>query len=207
MAPLWGERVSDWTLVLEKQTTSARHIEIHILNKKAINAKLKSRDHHRINNKLDLAISTLRTTIILPTTQEHRKLPKPTTHKTPKIHTSWLQYINQEALPLGKHTTYETITTHISLKRRTTKKQRATHTEDTYTTPSDTIHTPYDVIEIQDHIHLNNQTTYLVTQWSPEILTHERINACTKEGFQPKHIHPITHQTSTTTYEVHWQPT
>ena len=67
------------------------------------------------------------------------------------MHTSWLQYINHEALPLGKHTTYETITTHISLERGTHKKQGATHREDTYMTPRDTIHTPYDVIEIQDH--------------------------------------------------------
>ena len=73
-------------------------------------------------------------------------------------------------------------------------------------TPSETMLTPYDVIEIQDHRHLNNQTTYLVSQWSPEILTQEQISACTKEGFQPKHVHPITHQTGTTIYEVHWQP-
>ena len=68
-------------------------------------------------------------------------------------------------------------------------------------TPSETILTPYDVIEIQDHIHLNDQTIYLVSQWSPEILTQEQINVCTKEEFQPKHI-----QTGTPTYEAHWQP-
>jgi hypothetical protein len=152
-------------------------------------------------------MSTLRTTLTLPSNQEHRKLPKTTTNKTEEIHTSWLQYIDHKALPLAKSTTYETITTHISLERGTNKKQGATHTGDTYMTPSETILTPYDVIEIQDHRHINNQTTYLVSQWSPEILTEEQINACTKEGFQPKHIHPISHQTGTPIYEVHWQPT
>jgi len=49
--------------------------------------------------------------------------------------------------------------------------------------PSDKIYTPYDVLEIQDHRHLNNQTTYPVTQWSPEVRTQEQIQACTKEGF------------------------
>jgi hypothetical protein len=36
MAPLWGEGISDWTPILEKQTTSTRHNEVHILNTKAI---------------------------------------------------------------------------------------------------------------------------------------------------------------------------
>jgi hypothetical protein len=151
-------------------------------------------------------MSTLRTTLTLPSNQEHRKLPKPTTNKTQQIHTSWLQYINYEALPLAKPTKYETITTHTSLERGTTKKQGATRTGDTYITPSETIITPYDVIELKDHRHLNNQTTYMVSQWSPEILTQEQISACTKEEFQPKHVHPITYQTGTPIYEVHWQP-
>ena len=138
MAPLWGEGVSDWTPILEKQATSPKHTEVHILNTKATHAKLKSGDHHCINNNLelalstirttlilptpilekqatspkhtevhilnteathaklksgdhhcinnnlDLALSTLRTTLILPTNQEHGKLPKTTTHKTKK---------------------------------------------------------------------------------------------------------------------------
>jgi len=89
------------------------------------------------------------------------------------------------------------------MEKGTTRTQGATYTRDTYMTPSDIIHTPYDVIEIKDHGHLNNQTTYLVTQWSPEILTQEQINACTKEEFQPKHIHPVTHQPGTSIFEVH----
>ena len=190
------------TPILEKRTTPAGHTKVHILNTKAIHAKLKSGDQHRINNNLELAISTLRTTRILPTTQEHRKLPKPTTYKTQNIHPSWHPCINHEALPLDKHTTYETITSYISMERGTTKKQGATYTGDTYMTPSDTILTLYDAIEIQNHRHLNNQTTYLVKQWSLEILTQEQINACTNEGFQPKYIHSITHQTGTPIYEV-----
>ena len=95
------------------------------------------------------------------------------------------------------------ITSHISKDRGMTRKRGPTHTGDTYMTPSSTILTPYDVIEIQDHGDLYNQTKYLVTQWSPEILTQEQINACTNERFQPKHIHPVTHQTCTPTYGVH----
>ena len=72
------------------------------------------------------------------------------------MHPSWLQYINHEALPLAKHITYETITSYISLERGTTKKQGATYSGDTYMTPSETILTPYNVIGIQDHGHLNN---------------------------------------------------
>ena len=99
------------------------------------------------------------------------------------MHPTWPPYINQEALPFARQSTYDTITSHISMDRGTTRKRGVTHTGDTYVTPSDTILTPYDVIQMQDHIHLNSQTTYLVTQWSPEILTQVQIDACTKEGF------------------------
>jgi hypothetical protein len=173
LASLRGGGVSEWTPTLEKQTTSAGHIDVYILNAKATQAKQKSGDRQRTNNSLELALSTLKTTLILPTSQEHRKLPKPITRKSHKIHTSRLQYLNHNALPNSKHTIYETITSHISLERGTTKKQEATYKEDTYMTPSGTINSPYDVLATQDHRHLNNQITYLVTQWNPEILSQD----------------------------------
>ncbi len=67
MAPLWGEAVLDWTPILEKHTTLAGHTEVHILNTKAMRAKLRSGDRHRISNNLKLAMSTLRATLTLPT--------------------------------------------------------------------------------------------------------------------------------------------
>ena len=96
-----GEGVSDWTPILEKHTTLTGHTKVHILNTKAIHAKLKSGDQKRISNKLELALSTLRTTLILTSTQEHRKLPKPIiTYKVTGVQTC--------ALPISileKHTT------------------------------------------------------------------------------------------------------
>jgi hypothetical protein len=78
-----------------------------------------------------------------------------------------------------------------------------THNEDTYMAPSETIYMPYDVLEIKYHEHFNNQTKYLVTQWSPEILSQEQIDACINEEFLTKAIHLITHQTGQPTYEVY----
>ena len=72
--------------------------------------------------------------------------------------------------------------------------------------PSETIYASYDILEVQDHRHLRNQTTYLVTQWRPEILTQEQIAICTKEGFKIKHIHPLDHTDGIPLYEVHWEP-
>ena len=69
LVPLWGEGVTDWTPILENHTTSTGRTELHILNTKAIHDKLRSGDQHRITNNLDLALSTLRITLILPTTQ------------------------------------------------------------------------------------------------------------------------------------------
>ena len=84
LAPLWGEGALDWTPFLEKHTTLAGHTKVHILHLKSIHAKLKRGHHHRISNNLELALSTFRTTLILPTAQKHRELPKPTTHKATK---------------------------------------------------------------------------------------------------------------------------
>jgi hypothetical protein len=73
-------------------------------------------------------------------------------------------------------------------------------------TPTKTIHATYDVLEMQDHRHLNNQTLYLVTQRSSEILTQSQIDTCTKEGFEIKHIQPIDHTVGQPLYEVQWSP-
>ena len=87
--------------------------------------------------------------------------------------------------------------------RRSSKNQEETHNEDTYIKPNETIRTPYDALDIQNYRHLNNQATYLVTRWSPEILSQEQIQACINTRFQSKYIHIITHQTGQLTYEVH----
>ncbi len=94
LAPLWEEGVADWTPILEKHTTTTGHIEVNILNTKTIHANLRSGDQRRIINNLELAMSTLRTTLTLPSNQEHRKPPKSITNKTQQIHISWLQYID-----------------------------------------------------------------------------------------------------------------
>jgi len=73
-------------------------------------------------------------------------------------------------------------------------------------TISETIHTTYDLLEIQHHIHLNNQTLYLVTQWSLEILRQPQIDSCTTAGFEINHIHPIDYTDGQPLYEVHWSP-
>ena len=172
--------MSDWTKVLETQTTSSGHTQLLILNATTVLAKLQSGDKPRPQPNLDMALLTLATTLMLPASQEHTKLPKPTTATTQTIHETWHKFINQENLPTTKASNYETITTHISAWRSISKRRKETHQEHTYTTPSETINTTYDVLEIQDHRQLHNQTTYLVTQSSPEILTQEQIDTCTK---------------------------
>jgi hypothetical protein len=87
------------------------------------------------------------------------------------IHETCHKYINQENRPIIKDSNYDTITTHPSVGRSPSKRFRATHQEHTYMTPTETINQKYDVLEIQNHKHLYNQTTYLGTQWNPEILT------------------------------------
>ncbi len=149
----------EWSPLLEIQTTPNGRTQIKILNATTIHAKILSGDKFRPNPKLETSKSTLAATLILPATQEYHKLPKHTTLQSQIIHATWHEYIALDFLPTTKTTNFETITTHPSLKR-----VKATHKEDTFMIPSETISTTYDVLEVQGHIHLNIQTTYLVTE-------------------------------------------
>jgi hypothetical protein len=203
LAPLWEEGVRDLTPLLEKRKTLQGQTQTYILNAASIHAKLHSGDKTRPTSSLETTISTLRATLALPTAHEHRKLPKDTTSQTHVIHATWERYFDYENIPKTKPPNYETITTHPSVGRGAIKRHQATHIEDTYMTPIENIHTTYDILEIQDHGQLNTQTTYLVTQWSPEIFTREQIDVCINEGFQIKHIHLIIRNTGQPTYKVY----
>ena len=156
--------------ITRQRTTPEGRTHIYIINVTLIHSKLHSGDKPRPDNILETSLSTLKATLALPTDHEHRKLPKDTTTQTQVVHTSWHKNTDHESLSITKHSNYETITTHISLKRGSNKIQEATYNEDTYTIPSETIHTPC-VLEIQCHKHLSNQATYLLTRWSPEMLS------------------------------------
>jgi hypothetical protein len=56
LAPLWEEGVSDWTPILEKQTTLEGRTDIYILTAKAMHAKLQRGDKQRPKNNLELAL-------------------------------------------------------------------------------------------------------------------------------------------------------
>ena len=142
--------------ILETITTPAWQTQLQILNVTAVHAKLHSGDKSRPHPTLDTAISTLAATLISPASQEHIKLPKPTTTTSQIIHETWHKYTNEENLPTITASNYETITTHITVGRSTSKLRRATHQEHTYMTPSETINISYAVLEIQDHRHLHN---------------------------------------------------
>ncbi len=76
MVPLWEERVSDLTKILETRITPSDRTQIQIINASAVHEKLHSGDKSRPHTKLDIALSTLAATPHLSTTQEYNKLPK-----------------------------------------------------------------------------------------------------------------------------------
>jgi len=96
--PLWGEGVSDWTQILEKQTTSEGHTTVYIINAKAIHAKLISGDRQRTNNNLELSLSTLRTTQIHPTSAKNIKNSPNPPHANP-INTHFMAPIHKHRSP------------------------------------------------------------------------------------------------------------
>jgi hypothetical protein len=111
-----------------------------------------------------------------------------------------MQYTNHGINSLTKNisqqpkaSNYETITTHPSLERVANKRQKATHHTYTYkTNKSETIYTPYDVLEVQDHRHINNHTTHLVTQGGPRA-AHTRTNRGMSKRRLPSQAHTPNH--------------
>jgi 4-hydroxyphenylpyruvate dioxygenase-like putative hemolysin len=173
-------------------------INISLVTTDAARAKLHSGDRTHPPTILETALFTRKATLKLPAAHEKKKIPKdtiPSAHTIPIL--SWHQYINNVAPSVIKATIYETITSHPSIERmlkRDTKPN--TYDTDTYVifALSEQMYTPYNVLEIQDHKHINKHTTYLVTLWSQEIFIKEQIDVCMI--VEAKHIHTFTQYTS-----------
>jgi hypothetical protein len=106
---------------------------------------------------LRTSIDTLRATLLLPTTTEHRKLPKDTTTLLTTIHTSWLKYITPEKLLTHKPNSYATLMK-APTANATSNKRPASHIPETLPTPDASNPVPLHIMEINDHkTHLRTQ--------------------------------------------------
>ena len=133
--------VSKWSNILTVKNTSSTTLTYHIQPNDAILARLPQGNKASPKIQLRTAIEAPRSTCILPTRSEHRRLLKDLTPKITIIHPSWHIYIKPTDLPVYTPTTYATLS---STPLNTTKptKRPSVPTTDDIPNPQHTVDIP-----------------------------------------------------------------
>jgi hypothetical protein len=133
-------------------------------------ARLPNGDKTGPKTALRTSLDTLRATLILPATTEHRKLPKVTTPLLTTIHTSWIKFITPDNLPSHKPNSYANLM-HTSTANITPNKRPDTHIPENLSTSDAPDPAPLNIMEINDHKTLLHKTIYNVKQLKTDHLT------------------------------------
>jgi hypothetical protein len=155
-------------------------------------ARLPNGDKTGPKTALRASLDTLRATILLPATKEHRELPKDTTPLLTTIHTSWIKFITHDNLPTHGPNSYANLM-NASTAKVIPNKRPATHIPETLPTPDVSIPAPLHIMELKDHKTLLHNTIYHVTQLQSDHLTTKHLCQHIDNGFTPEHlarIHP-----------------
>jgi hypothetical protein len=155
-------------------------------------ARLPNGDKTGPKTALRTSLDTLRASLFLPATTEHRKLPKDTTPLFTAIHTSWIKFITPDNLPTHKPNYYANLS-NTSTANITSNKLPATHIPETLPTPDTSNPAPLHILEITDHKTLLHKTIYHVNQLKTNHLTAKQLCQHIDSGFTPEHltrIHP-----------------
>jgi hypothetical protein len=134
LTPLWETGVTHWNSLITKTQDPDGTYTYQIQPTPAIIAKLPK--GHRYSPKLQLktAIHTLRATLLLPATTEHKKLPKDNETTTTTIHHTWHQYINTADIPDHTPHSYATLKHKKNPIYTNPKHHTQTYTKTTTTT-------------------------------------------------------------------------
>ena len=174
LAPIWELGQNTWKDLITIQHHKNEHHTLHIAPTDVLLSRLPNADKTGQKTALRTSIDTLRATLLLPSTTEHRKLPKDTTPQHTNIHTSWLKHIKTNTLPTYKPNTYANLMTAPTTTINPNKRP-ATHIPDTLPTPDTTNPAPLTVTEITDHKTLLHKTIYHVNQLKTDHLTAKQL--------------------------------
>jgi len=94
-------------------------------------AKLPNGDKTGPKTTLRTSLHTLRATLLLHATTEHKKLPKDTTPLLTTIHTSWTQFVTPNNLLTHKRNSYANLM-NTPTPNITSNKRLATHIPEIY---------------------------------------------------------------------------
>jgi hypothetical protein len=154
--------------------------------------KLSNGDKTGPKTALRTSLDTLRATLLLPATTEHRKLSKDTTPLLTSIHISWTKFITPNNLPSHKPNSYANLTS-AATANITPNKRPATHIPETLPTPDASNPAPLHITEITDHKTLLHTTLPRVKQLKTDHLTTKHLCQHFDTGLTTKHlarIHP-----------------
>jgi hypothetical protein len=126
-------------------------------------ARLPNGDKSGPKTTLRSSLDTLRASLLLPATTEHRKLPKNNTPLLNTIHISWIKFITPDKLPSHKPNSYANLI-NASTANIIPNKRPATHIPETFPTPDASNPAPLHITEITDHKTLLHKTIYHVKQ-------------------------------------------
>jgi hypothetical protein len=150
LAPLWELGHNNWNNLITIQHHTNEHYTLHISPTNVLMTRLPNADKTGPKTGLRTSLDTLRATLLLPSTTEHKKLPMDTTPQLTTIHTSWIKFIKPDNLSTHKQNSYANLmsahTTSINTNKRT-----ATQIPDTLPTPDTTNTAPLHITEITDH--------------------------------------------------------
>jgi hypothetical protein len=141
---------------------------------------------------LRTSLDTLRATLLLPATIEHRKLLKDNTPLLTTIHTSWIKFITPENLPSHKPNFYANLM-HTLIANITSNKRPAIHISDTLPTSDTSNPAPLHIMKITNYKTLLHKAIYQVNQLKTDHLTTKQLCQHIDNGFTPEHlarIHP-----------------
>jgi hypothetical protein len=182
LAPLWELGLNNWNTLVTMLQHNKEHYTMHISPTTVLMAKLPNGDKTGPKTALRTSLDTLRATLLLPATTEHRKLPKDTTPLLTTIHTSWIKFITPNNLPSHKPNSYANL---MNTANVNPNKRPATHIPETLPTPDASNPVPLHITKITDHKTLLHKTLYHVKQLKTDLLSAKHLCQHIDNGFTP----------------------
>ena len=183
LSPLWALGIHSWQQVLSRSPTDQT---INFLPNPAILTALLGQIPI-ISPALTAAkgaLKTLRQILSNPRDREYPKLPTPAVSpdSMTTVHYSWLPFLPVTDLPEHRRG--------LRPVPKGPSSTPHTHHLEEFLHPSEVTDAYFDVLRIDGRQYRSGQARYLVSEWAPETLTQQQIDAYKLEGFKPISINP-----------------
>jgi hypothetical protein len=185
LAPLWETWIHKWSKILTIDNKFTSDTRLYIQQTEALLARLPNRKHKGLETQIRTCMDTLKSTLLLPADTPHRKLPTNPTNTSTLFHHTRHAHIPQHGIPEHIPASYASLNDQLTKTTRILKRSNTPPAQPA-ASPHHTAPTPLDIITIDGHRHLLQNTIYRVNQWKPEILTLKQFCRHADNGLKPK---------------------